>query len=76
MDVLVAQDIRVVLLGGEAHIRFIVEPDGERVPISHKHPLSDVELAQRGAYLAFVDYQRVLHVFLNHPLLLFVLGVA
>lgn len=33
-----------VLLGAEAQVAVLVEPDGERVPVSHQKPLADVKL--------------------------------
>ena len=53
--------LRIILGRCQSDIALIVGPDGERVPISNKYPLSDVKLAR-------VDDQWIFNVLLNdHP---------
>ena len=45
----VAEDVvkvaRLVVLGTEAEVAFVVVPNGQRVPVGHKYPLPDVKLS-------------------------------
>ena len=55
----------IVVLGAEADVAVVVEPDSERVPARDADPLSDVELAS-------VHDERSLDVLLAHPLIVVV----
>ena len=50
----------IVLTNTETDVTFLVTPDSERIPISDKNPLSNIE------FTAFDD-QWILYAFLNDP---------
>lgn len=52
--------LRIVLLHAKTNVAFIVAPNGERIPIGHQHPLTDVKLPS-------FDNERILNTLLNDP---------
>jgi hypothetical protein len=67
MDKLIRNIIRVVVASRESKVGLTVKPNSQRVPISDKHPLSDVELP-------LFNYKRVLDVLLSDELGFFLLA--
>lgn len=51
---------RSVGLGAETNVSFLIEPNSQRLEVSLKHPLPDIELF-------FTNNQWPLDVLLNHP---------
>ena len=44
MGELVADFVVLIILSSETDVAFLVEPDGQRIPVGHQYPLSDIEL--------------------------------
>lgn len=51
---------RIILLDTKSDVTLSIAPNGQRVPISHEHPLPNIELSS-------LYNQGVLYTFLNNP---------
>ena len=78
MGVFVRDFTVLIVLRREANVAFLIEPDGQGVPVGDEDPLSDVkleEVTQLSGLLAYFSHrsilgghhQRILNVLLDNP---------